>query len=144
MRHWVIALVAILALAAAATATAATRSSSVGTRSTSLGTIVVDSKSRTLYAFGKDTSGKSACSGTCAAAWPPAIVTGTPTAGSGVKKSLISTTRRSNGARQLTYGGHPLYGFVMDANKPGSVKGQGVSAFGSTFHVVAPSGKPIG
>src|SRR4051794_24143989 len=46
-----------------------------------LGRILVDSRGRTVYLFQKDAGTKSACSGECAAAWPPLRATGKPSAG---------------------------------------------------------------
>jgi predicted lipoprotein with Yx(FWY)xxD motif len=39
----------------------------------------------------------------------PLLVTGSPTAGTGVKASKLATTRRSDGKTQVVYDGHPLY-----------------------------------
>ena len=38
---------------------------------TSKGQALVDAKGMTLYVFDRDTAGKSACNGQCAANWPP-------------------------------------------------------------------------
>jgi predicted lipoprotein with Yx(FWY)xxD motif len=62
----------------------------------------------TLYPFGKDKNGKSACSGMCATFSPPLITTGKPRAGTGAKASLLGTTRRADGGLQVTYNHHPL------------------------------------
>jgi predicted lipoprotein with Yx(FWY)xxD motif len=108
----------------------------------SLGTFLVDSRSRTLYLFEKDRRGRSACSGACATAWPPVITTGSPKAGPGVKASFLGTTKRSDGKSQVTYAGHPLYRFSRDT-RPGQTAGQGVNAFGAAWYVVAPTGQKI-
>jgi predicted lipoprotein with Yx(FWY)xxD motif len=108
-----------------------------------LGRIVVDSNGRTLYLFEKDKTTKSRCYGQCATAWPPALVKGRPTAGSGVAAAKLGTTKRRNGSRQLTYGGHPLYRFIQDNNKPGSTKGQKVDAFGAEWYVVGRNGQKV-
>src|SRR5262249_13846568 len=64
----VLGVLAVTATALASTPTVA----QVKTRKVStLGTILVDSKGKTLYLFMKDKSGKSACYGSCAANWPP-------------------------------------------------------------------------
>ena len=68
---------------------------------------------------------------------------GTPKPGSGLKASKLGTTRRSDGKRQVTYGGHPLYTFVVDAGKPGSVKGEGVKAFGAEWYAVGANGRNV-
>jgi predicted lipoprotein with Yx(FWY)xxD motif len=107
-----------------------------------LGKILVDSRGRTLYLFKRDSGNKSACSGACVTAWPPLRVHGKPTAGSGVKASKLGTTRRSDGKPQVTYNGHPLYSFVMDA-KPGEANGEGLSAFGALWFAVSPAGKQV-
>ncbi len=115
----------------------------VGTASAGgLGTILVDSKGDTLYVFDKDTGSMSTCSGACASSWPPLRADGKPTAGSGVTASMLGTTPRSDGKPQVTYNGHPLYTFAADQG-PGETNGQGVTAFGAPWYVVAPSGDQI-
>jgi predicted lipoprotein with Yx(FWY)xxD motif len=109
-----------------------------------LGRIVVDSQGRTLYLFKKDKTTKSTCYGKCAKFWPPALVMGKPTAGGGTIASKLGTTKRRNGTTQITYGGHPMYRFLPDANMPGSTKGQDVNAFGATWYVVGRNGNQIG
>ena len=126
----------------AATAAAANRAT-INVRSEgSLGKILVDSSDRTLYLFGKDRGGRSACSGACAQNWPPVEVSGKPTAGSGVKASKLGTTTRSDGKRQVTYNGHPLYRFKGDTNA-GQANGEGLTAFGGIWDVVSPAGSRI-
>jgi predicted lipoprotein with Yx(FWY)xxD motif len=104
-----------------------------------MGDIVVDANGMTLYVFDKDTGTTSSCSGACATAWPPATVTGKPTAGTGVDASKLATTTRSDGSTQVTYNGHPLYRFAMDKSA-GQTTGQGV---GGTWWVVNPSGEKV-
>ena len=107
-----------------------------------LGSILVTSKGRTLYLFKADVGTQSACSGTCVTKWPPLLATGKPTAGAGLTASTLATITRSDGTRQVTYNGHPLYLFVKD-HKPGDVKGQGVTAFGAAWFALSPSGSQI-
>jgi len=142
-----IAVLAILAIAAVALAgltaiasSATSKPATVKTGTSSLGKIVVDGKSHTLYLFAKDKHGKSACSGACAQNWPPLLTKGKPKAGTGAKASLLGTTRRSDGTTQVTYNKHPLYTFVADNGKPGSTKGEGIDAFGAKWYVVAAKG----
>jgi predicted lipoprotein with Yx(FWY)xxD motif len=127
------------AATAAAPKTSSGASATVGASKTSLGSILVNSGGRTLYLFKADVGTKSACSGACATAWPPLLATGTPTAGAGVTASKLGTTTRSDGNRQVTYNGHPLYLFVKD-QKPGDVNGQGVTAFGASWFALTPAG----
>jgi predicted lipoprotein with Yx(FWY)xxD motif len=111
-------------------------------RTTSLGKVLVDSAGRTLYAFGHDRKNVSRCSGACATNWPPATAPSKPAVGAGVSKGKLKFITRSDGSRQLSYNGHPLYRFIGD-HKKGDVNGQGINAFGGIWHVVAPSGKVI-
>src|SRR5689334_12265994 len=104
-------------------------SATVKTHSSSLGKILVDPKGRTLYLFEKDKGGTSACYGQCAKFWPPLITSGKPTAAAGAKASLLGTSRRSNGAIQVTYAHHPLYRYAGD-KRPGQTIGEGSKAFG--------------
>jgi predicted lipoprotein with Yx(FWY)xxD motif len=104
-----------------------------------LGKVLVDSKGRTVYLFQKDTGSMSTCSGACATDWPPVTTSGKLTAGDGVTKSMLGTANRSDGTKQVTYNGHPLYLYVGD-QKPGDANGQNVNAFGALWYVVSPSG----
>jgi predicted lipoprotein with Yx(FWY)xxD motif len=127
----------------AATAKAARgHPATVSVANTDLGKILVDSQGKTLYLFEKDSGTKSTCSGGCATAWPPLRVSGKPTAGGGAKASLLGTTPRSDGKPQVTYNGHPLYGYQGDS-KPGDTKCQGINAFGATWYVLSSSGNEI-
>jgi len=107
-----------------------------------LGKILVDSHRRTLYLFKKDSARRSACSGMCASFWPPLRVTGKPTVGRGLNASKVGTIRRSDGRRQVTYNGHPLYRFVKDTQS-GETNGEGVLAFGARWFVLSPAGRQI-
>jgi predicted lipoprotein with Yx(FWY)xxD motif len=106
------------------------------------GKALVGSNGRTLYLFQADKSGTSACTGACAAAWPPYTVTGAPQAGSGVNQALLGTITRPDGTMQLTYNGHPLYYFTADT-AGGTAHGQAVKAFGAEWDVVNASGSKI-
>ena len=114
----------------------------VSTASTSLGKILVDSRGRTLYLFERDKNGKSACTGKCAAAWPPLIASGKPRATASARASLLGTTRRADGRLQVTYNHHPLYRFVQDTKK-GQTTGEGVDAFGAEWYAVSPAGAAV-
>ena len=114
----------------------------VGARQTSLGRVIVDSRGRTLYLFEKDTSRHSACSAQCAQLWPPLLTHGTPAARAGVKQSLLGTVRRTDGSRQVTYAGHPVYLSVGDT-KPGQTNGEGSQEFGAGWDALGPNGKKI-
>ena len=101
--------------------------------------VLVDSDGMTLYIWENDKSpGKSSCTGACAQAWPPVVVTGTPTYGAGLTASKFSTVTGPNGEKQLAIDGHPLYHWVND-KKAGDATGQDVNG----FYVVGADGKQI-
>ena len=106
------------------------------------GMALVDEDGKTLYLWEADKNGTSTCSGPCAAAWPPVTTSGPPQAGSGVDKSLLSTVKRSDGAEQVTYNGHPLYYYVGDT-AAGMAKGQGSKDFGASWYVLNAKGSKI-
>jgi len=147
MNHW-IKLLSALAGSALVTATLALAGSAqtggarVNIAKSSLGRILVDSKGITLYDFPPDKGTTSVCYGACAALWPPLLTKGKPVAGPGVKASLLGTTKREDGKREVTYNGHPLYYFVSD-RKPGQTTGQGINQFGGPWWVLSPAGKEI-
>ena len=119
-------------LAAGSVAGSTQAKSTVSLRSTKLGLILVNAQGRTLYLFAKDRNGRSACSGSCATFWPPLLSRSKPTAGPGVKASLLGRTRRSNGSMQVTYNRHPLYTFALD-KQAGQTKGQSSLGFGGRW-----------
>jgi predicted lipoprotein with Yx(FWY)xxD motif len=114
----------------------------VGVATSGLGKILVDSQGHTLYLFRKDSGTKSACTGACAAAWPPVRANGKPTVGGGASASKLGTTTRTDGKPQVTYDGHPLYLFEGD-RKAGDTNGQGSTAFGGAWLALSPAGGAI-
>jgi predicted lipoprotein with Yx(FWY)xxD motif len=148
---WLVAAAAAVALLSAIVflldppkSNAAARASGpvVSTAKTSLGTILVNSSGRTLYLFGKDKNGKSACTGQCAAFWPPLIAKGKPRVAGGAKASLLGTVKRADGRLQVTYNHHPLYMFAKDTKK-GQTNGEEVTAFGAEWYAVSPAGAKV-
>jgi predicted lipoprotein with Yx(FWY)xxD motif len=127
---------------AAASHAAAAKGPVVSTATTSLGRILVDARGHTLYLFGKDRNGKSACSGACATAWPPLIATAKPRAGAGAEASRLGTTKRADGRLQVTYNHHPVYTFVKDTKK-GQTNGEGLNAFGGTWDALSAAGAKV-
>jgi predicted lipoprotein with Yx(FWY)xxD motif len=111
-------------------------------RGSNWGPILFDTRGRALYAFTRDPRGRSACSGACANAWPPYLLRGRMRAGSGVRASLLGTTRRRDGSRQVTYAGRPLYYYVGD-RRPGEVRCQNVFGFGGLWLVMRPNGRVV-
>lgn len=124
------------------TTAASTSSATLRTASTPLGTILVDAHGRTLYQWKADTSARSMCSGACATAWPPLTTHGRAVAGAGVESTLLGTSKRADGTTQVTYAGHPLYGFAGDG-AAGDTNGQGSNGFGALWWVTAPNGTAI-
>ena len=107
-----------------------------------LGRIVVDSEGRTLYLFEKDKNRRSVCSGQCTKYWLPLLTQDKPVAGAGATQLLLGTTRRANGAQQVTYAGHRSTGFIEDT-KAGQTRGEGSQLFGAGWDVLSPAGKEI-
>jgi predicted lipoprotein with Yx(FWY)xxD motif len=114
----------------------------VATRNTALGQILVDISGRTLYLFAADQGTASSCYGACVGVWPPLTVTGAPVAGSGVHQSLLATTTRKDGSMEVVYNGHPLYYFISD-KRAGDTTGQALSSFGADWYVLSPAGTKL-
>ena len=93
-----------------------------------------------MYLFTKDRGSKSRCYGRCAKAWPPLRHRRQVLAGPGIDETLIGKTRRRDGSKQLTYAGHPLYGYVDDPR--GRVLCHDVVEFGGTWYAIQASGEP--
>ena len=107
-----------------------------------LGKIIVDATGRTLYDFVIDKGTTSVCYSACASLWPPYTTTGRPVAGKGVMAKLIGTTKRRDGASEVTYAGHPLYYYAPDRAR-GQITGQALNQFGAPWYALAPSGTDI-
>jgi predicted lipoprotein with Yx(FWY)xxD motif len=109
-----------------------------------LGQVLVDSEGHTLYSFSKDSGETSACTGACAKAWPPLLdESGDPQPSNGTAAARLGTINLPDGSHQVTYAGHPLYGFSGDSS-PGEANGNGSTAFGGTWTALKGSGAPAG
>jgi predicted lipoprotein with Yx(FWY)xxD motif len=100
-----------------ALASASGRQAKLQLHNTKLGTILVNGRGRTLYAFTKDSRNKDACVNIkgCLGAWPALTTVAKPIAGTGVKASLIGTINVKGVGKQVTYAGFPLYTYVGDS-----------------------------
>lgn len=107
------------------------------------GTILAAGAKRlTVYLFEGDHGSTSACTGTCAQVWPPVTTTGAPTASGAAVTADLGTITRSDGTKQVTYRGHPLYYYARDKDN-GDAYGQGVHGFGADWYVLKPSGVKV-
>jgi predicted lipoprotein with Yx(FWY)xxD motif len=98
-------------------------------------TVLTDGKGLTVYTFAADSPGKSNCYGDCASYWPP--VTGSPTHAAGVP-GTFGTATRTDGTKQVTWNGHPLYTYVADGG-PGQAKGNNLNLNGGLWKEIAVS-----
>jgi predicted lipoprotein with Yx(FWY)xxD motif len=114
----------------------------ITTAKSSAGTVLTTSSGKAVYVWAKDTGDMSNCNGACAGAWPPVTTTATATATGGAVASDIGTITRSDGTKQVTYDGHPLYYFAGDSG-PGTASGQGSDGFGAKWWLVAPTGSDV-
>lgn len=105
----------------ASTAAAVTLKTTKG----ALGIWLTDQAGRTLYIYTVDKGTTSACYSACATAWPPLLTNGQVSVTGLLTAKDVGTTTRTDGTKQVTYGGHPLYYFKGD-QAPGQTKGQGL------------------
>jgi predicted lipoprotein with Yx(FWY)xxD motif len=90
------------------------------TRSTSIGTVLVDRSGRTVYELVGDSPSKSTCTGGCLAVWPAV---------------------KQNG-HQVVVNGHPAYTYVRDT-AAGQTNGQNVTDHWGLWLALDPNGNPI-
>jgi predicted lipoprotein with Yx(FWY)xxD motif len=128
--------------APAAGSTGSSGGLTITTASASGQTFLTDGTGHAVYLWVKDTGDASQCSGACAGAWPPVTTKGTLTASGSADASDLGTITRSDGTKQVTYKGHPLYYFVADS-APGEAKGQGNDGFGAKWWLVSPAGADV-
>ncbi|WP_405144782.1 hypothetical protein OG589_43230 [Sphaerisporangium sp. NBC_01403] len=106
------------------------------------GKVLVGENDKALYVFEKDKDNTSNCYDNCAITWPPLLTRGKPHAGTGVKDSLLGTTTRKQGEKQVTYDKHPLYYYTGDL-RAGEYNGQGKNEFGGKWYLISPDGKKV-
>jgi predicted lipoprotein with Yx(FWY)xxD motif len=103
------------------------------------GSALVTASGKSVYLLSTDPAGSSKCSGTCAKTWMPVTVSGSPSAGSGVDSSKLSSFKRSDGTTQVLYNKQALYTF----SGQGATSGEGQAADGGVWYLVSPSGAAI-
>jgi predicted lipoprotein with Yx(FWY)xxD motif len=145
MRKMLFLGVAVAATTLVTTSAGMTAAVKISTRKLpKLGTVLVNSKGRTLYMFVPDKRKKVTCVGSCAAAWPPVkLPKGSKAVAVGkVKAVLLGSDRDPAGGRVVTYNKWPLYTYIGDT-APGQAKGQALNLNGGLWYVLSPSGKVI-
>jgi len=108
------------------TATAAVNGASV--------TILTNAQGLTLYYRDTDVPPSTVCSGGCANAWPPLVISSSSVPTSAVSLPGKLTIVADANGKQVEYNGHPLYIYSGDPG-PGQTTGEGV---GGIWHVVTP------
>jgi predicted lipoprotein with Yx(FWY)xxD motif len=123
MKQKLAALVIIVALLAVSAAAASAQSVQVKT-SPGGASYLADDNGMTLYYYTLDANGQSACYGGCAKAWP-VYYAANLAAGDGLSADDFGTITRTDGTRQTTYKGWPLYYWFKD-KAAGDMTGEGV------------------
>jgi predicted lipoprotein with Yx(FWY)xxD motif len=100
--------------------TGAARAGGLDSRSTAIGTVLVDSAGHTVYELDGDTAASGTCTASCQAIWPPVMTNGT----------------------QLVVNGHPAFTFTGDRSA-GQTTGQGLQDQWGHWHVLDANGNPI-
>ena len=106
-------------------------------KSSTLGTIVVDSTGKTVYTL-TNGSQQVPCSGACLQVWPAVSLPAGTTKATGTGVSNVAAM-----GTQVTIGGAPVYTFSGDT-AAGSTNGEGITSFGGTWHVVKVGGSSGG
>jgi predicted lipoprotein with Yx(FWY)xxD motif len=107
--------------------------------------IAVDARGRTVYELRPETTKHLLCtSKACFQFWPPVTVKSRKvklSKATGISGKLGLLHR--DGFFQVTLGGRPLYRYAGDKAR-GDANGQGIVAFGGTWHVVTASSHKTG
>ena len=103
-----------------------------------LGWVLAEASGLVVYTYRGDSKGGSpTCTGSCAALWP--AVTGLPQAGpADTLPGTLGTVTMSNGGKQITYNGYPLY--TLKGAGALSTKGDGMDG---KWHVIKLSSKDV-
>jgi len=104
------------------------------------GSMLFNGDGQAIYLFDVETTSKPGCYDACAEAWPPVLTEGQPVAADGVDDSLLGTTKRTDGAIQVTYNEHPLYFYAHEGKH--EAKCHDVFMNGGNWYVVKLDGNP--
>jgi predicted lipoprotein with Yx(FWY)xxD motif len=120
------------------------RAPTVRLAQTSAGKILVDGSGFTLYTFTRDKRKRDACIKIpgCLSVWPAVTTTRRPTAGSGVRSSLLGAIPLHGNVKQVTYAGHPLYTYAHDF-APYTTLNIGSYEYGGFWNAVKANGQAI-
>ena len=125
MKRLMVTFVLAVAILAASASFAAAQSNSIQVKTDPKGvSYLTDDNGMTLYYFTLDTNGQSACYGGCADAWP-VFYAASVTVSDPLTASDFDTITRTDGSKQSTYKGWPLYYWAQD-KAPGDMTGEGV------------------
>jgi predicted lipoprotein with Yx(FWY)xxD motif len=98
--------------------------------------ILTNPAGMTVYYLTSDNATAPKCAGACLTHWPPLLSTGGQLALAAGVSGTLTAVQNPNG-NQVAYNGHLLYSFAND-KAPGDTKGEGINAFGGTWHVATP------
>lgn len=91
-----------------------------------LGDYLVGVNIMALYYRTSDSDGQSNCYGSCASAWPPFLAEVVPMVSPNIT-GTVGLITRTDGTKQVTYNGWPLYYYSGDVNS-GDTNGQGINS----------------
>jgi len=113
--------------------------------SPALGRVLTDPSGMTLYWLSSDPVNGSLCTGACLANWPPLLVAAGGTVSGPSDSGLTFGTfiRPDDRTTQVALKGHALYTFAGDS-APGQTNGEGIMAFGGTWHVASAASSFLG
>ncbi len=115
-------------------------------KSTTLGNVLTDGYGKTLYFFSKDVAGASLCEAGCTTNWPIYSVDNLRL-DVGLTATDFASITRTDGKKQVTYKGWPLYYFSGDV-AAGDIKGENVNntwtVAKTTYTIMLANGQLIG
>jgi predicted lipoprotein with Yx(FWY)xxD motif len=134
------ALVFVMAVVGVSAAVASSSTTISSTNNAKYGRILIGPSHHSLYVFCPGTSTK--CTGHSSSSFPAMTTSGKVVAGTHVSSSKLSTRKLSNGQRQVTYYGQPLYHYTGDT-KAGETKGENKYQGNGAWFLISNGGRAI-
>jgi predicted lipoprotein with Yx(FWY)xxD motif len=143
MKRILLLLAAVAALSLPATVAASGTPANVKLAKTDHGKLLENKAGLVAMIFSLDSKNKDACQKKvgCPQAWPAITTKGKPTGGKGINAKLLGTITLTNGKKQITYNGHPLYTFGGDS--PGDTSYIGQPAQGGKWYGINAAGNRV-